>query len=334
MRTRSLGSAGLTVSSLGLGCMGFSQAYGPADDDESVATIRAALDLGVTMLDTAMSYGRGHNEELVGRAIAGRREQVVLATKFGIVRGEDGSVRVDGRPENVRGYCEATLARLGVDHIDLYYQHRIDPDVPIEDTVGAMADLVDEGKVGYLGLSEANVEELDRAVAVHPISALQCEWSLWWREVEDDVVPAARRLGIGLVAYSPLGRGFLTGAVTTGDFGADDFRRNDPRFAGAELARNQAIVEEVGRLASARGVTSAQLTLAWLLAQGEDVVPIPGTRRRARLEENAAAAAIELTPQDLEQLQAIAPRTAWAGDRQSFAARGTTRTPPDRSPHE
>ncbi len=332
MRTRSLGSAGLTVSSLGLGCMGFSQAYGPADDDESVATIRAALDLGVTMLDTAMSYGRGHNEELVGRAIAGRRAQVILATKFGIVRGQDGSVRVDGRPENVRGYCEASLARIGVEHIDLYYQHRIDPDVPIEETVGAMAELVDEGKVGYLGLSEASVEELDRAVTVHPISALQCEWSLWWREVEDDVVPAARRLGVGLVAYSPLGRGFLAGSVTTTEFGADDFRRNDPRFAGAELARNEAVVAEVGRLASARGVTPAQLTLAWLLAQGEDVVPIPGTRRRARLEENAAAADIELSPQDLDQLQAIAPRTAWAGDRQSFAARGTTRTPLDPDP--
>lgn len=233
MKIRKLGSQGLAVSSLGLGCMGFSQAYGPADDDESVATVRHAIDVGVTLLDTAMSYGHGHNERLIGQAIADRREQVVLATKFGIVRGEDGALRVDGRPEHVRGYCEASLGRLGVDHIDLYYQHRIDPEVPIEETVGAMAELVNEGKVRYLGLSEASADELERAVAVHPISALQSEWSLWWREVENDIVPTARRLGIGLVTYSPLGRGFLTGSVNTDTFGAGDFRRNDPRFAGA-----------------------------------------------------------------------------------------------------
>ncbi len=327
MKTRILGPAGLTVSSLGLGCMGFSQAYGLADDDESVATVRRAIELGVTFLDTAMSYGRGHNEQLVGRAIAGRREHVVVATKFGIVRGEDGGVRVDGRPENVRGYCEASLARLGVEYIDLYYQHRVDLDVPIEETVGAMAELVDQGKVRYLGLSEASADELERGAAVHPISALQCEWSLWWREAEDDVVPAARRLGIGLVAYSPLGRGFLTGTVKTNEFSVDDFRRNDPRFVGTELARNQTIVEEVARLAVAHGVTPAQLTLAWLLGQGEDVVPIPGTRRRERLEENARAAMLELSPDDLDRLQTVAPRTAWAGDRQSFAAHGTVRTP-------
>ncbi len=327
MKIRELGPAGLVVSSLGLGCMGFSQAYGPADDDESEATVRHAIDVGVTLLDTAMSYGRGHNEQLIGRAIAGRREQVVLATKFGIVRGDDGAVRVDGRPENVRGYCEASLARLGIDHIDLYYQHRIDPDVPIEETVGAMAGLVDEGKVRYLGLSEASADELERAVAVHPISALQCEWSLWWREVEDDIVPTARRLGVGLVAYSPLGRGFLTGAVTTQTFSGDDFRRDDPRFIGAALARNQAVVDEVGRLSGARGVTPAQLTLAWLLAQGDDVVPIPGTRRLKRLDENAAATALELSADELDRLQAVAPRTVWAGDRRSFAAHGTTRTP-------
>lgn len=327
MKTRTLGPAGLSVSALGLGCMGFSQGYGPADDEESVATVRRAIDLGVTLLDTAMSYGRGHSEQLVGRAIAGRRDQVVLATKFGIVRGADGGVRVDGRPENIRGYCEASLTRLGVEHIDLYYQHRIDPDVPIEDTVGAMAELVDAGKVGYLGLSEATADELERAVAVHPISAVQSEWSLWWRELEDDVVPAARRLGVGLVPYSPLGRGFLTGAVSTAAFGAEDFRRNDPRFAGADLARNQAVVDEVGRLAAAAGVTPAQLTLAWLLAQGDDVVPIPGTRRRERLEENAAAADLELSPETLGRLQELAPRAAWAGDRQSFAAHRTTRTP-------
>jgi len=307
--------------------MGFSQAYGLADDDESVATVRRAIELGVTFLDTAMSYGRGHNEQLVGRAIAGRREHVVVATKFGIVRGEDGGVRVDGRPENVRGYCEASLARLGVEHIDLYYQHRVDPNIPIEETVGAMAELVDQGKVRYLGLSEASADELERAAAVHPISALQCEWSLWWREAEDDVVPAARRLGIGLVAYSPLGRGFLTGTVKTNEFSVDDFRRNDPRFVGTEFTRNQTIVEEVARLAVAHGVTPAQLTLAWLLGQGEDVVPIPGTRRRERLEENARAAMLELSPDDLDRLQTVAPRTAWAGDRQSFAAHGTVRTP-------
>jgi aryl-alcohol dehydrogenase-like predicted oxidoreductase len=306
--------------------MGFSQAYGPADDDDSVATVRHAIDVGVTLLDTAMSYGRGHNERLLGRAIADRHEQVVLATKFGIVRGDDGAVRVDGRPGHVRRYCEASLTRLGVDHIDLYYQHRIDPAVPIEETVGAMAELVGEGKVRYLGLSEASADELERAAAVHPISALQCEWSLWWREVENDIVPTARRLGIGLVAYSPLGRGFLTGSVNTDTFGADDFRRNDPRFEGTELARNQAVVDEVKRMADERGLTPAQLTLAWLLAQGDDVVPIPGTRRQDRLDENVAAASFELSKDDLDRLEAVAPREAWAGDRQSFAAHGTTRT--------
>lgn len=328
MKIRKLGPAGLAVSSLGLGCMGFSQGYGPADDDESVAAVRHAIDVGVTLLDTAMSYGRGHNERLIGRAIADRREQVVLATKFGIVRGKGGAVRVDARPENIPGYCEASLARLGVDHIDLYYQHRIDPDVPIEESVGAMAALVDQGKVRYLGLSEASADELERAASVHPISALQCEWSLWWREVEDDIVPAARRLGIGLVAYSPLGRGFLTGAVKPDTLSADDYRHGDPRFTGAELARNQAIVDEVGRLARARGVTSAQLTLAWLLAQGGDVVPIPGTPRRERLAENAVAAELELSPADLDRLNAVAPREAWAGDRRSFAAHGTIRSHP------
>jgi len=315
------------MSSLGLGCMGFSQGYGPADDDESVATMQRALDLGVTLLDTAMSYGRGHNEILVGRAIAGRREHAVVATKFGIVRDDDGAVRVDGRPEHVRGYCEASLARLRTDHIDLYYQHRIDPEVPIEETVGAMSDLVAEGKVAHLGLSEANADELERAAGTHPISALQCEWSLWWREVEDDVVPAARRLGVGLVAYSPLGRGFLTGTVATDEFEAEDFRNGDPRFAGQALTRNQATIDELRRMAGERGVTTAQLTLAWLLAQGDDVVPIPGTRRIARLEENVAAATVQLTPDDVDRLATVAPRTAWSGDRQAFAARNMTRSP-------
>jgi aryl-alcohol dehydrogenase-like predicted oxidoreductase len=323
--SRPLGGSGLSVSAIGLGCMGLSQGYGPADDEESVATLHAALDLGVTLLDTAMSYGRGHNEELIGRAIAGRRDQVVLASKFGIVRGEDG-VRVDGRPEHVRGFCEASLTRLGVEHIDLYYLHRIDPEVPVEETVGAMAELVADGSVGHLGISEANVEQLERAVAAHPISALQCEWSLFWREVEDDVVPAARRLGVGLVPYSPLGRGMLTGALPAGGFGDGDFRANDPRFQGENLARNLALVTAVRRLADERGSTAGQLALAWLLAQGQDVVPIPGTRRRERLAENAAAAEIELSAADLEQLETVAPRAAWTGDRQSFAAHGTTRT--------
>ncbi len=315
------------MSAVGLGCMGLSQAYGPADDEESIATLHRALDLGVSLLDTAMSYGRGQNEQLVGRAIAGRREQVVLATKFGIIRGEDG-VRLDGRPEHVRGYCEDSLTRLGVDVIDLYYLHRVDPDVPVADTVGAMAELVAQGKVRHLGLSEANVGQLEQAAAVHPIAALQCEWSLFWREPEDDVIPAARRLGIGLVPYSPLGRGMLTGALPTGGFAADDFRANDPRFAGAELASNLALVDAVRQLATERGVTPGQLALGWLLAQGADVVPIPGTRRQQRVEENAAAASLELSAADLARLDQVAPRAAWAGDRQSFAAHGTVRTSP------
>ncbi|MGN6790751.1 MAG: aldo/keto reductase [Streptosporangiaceae bacterium] len=324
--SRVLGSAGLAVPAIGLGCMGFSQAYGPADDEASIATIRRAIDLGAGLLDTAMSYGAGHNEELVGRAIQGRRDQVVLATKFGIIRGKDRSVRIDGRPENVRGYCEASLRRLGVGHIDLYYQHRIDPEVPVEETIGAMAALVDEGNVRYLGVSEATPDELARAFAVHPVTAVQCEWSLWWREVEDDVVPAARRLGIGIVAYSPLGRGFLTGAVATDGFGAEDFRRHDPRFTGADLTRNEAALDAVGALAAKRGASQAQLTLAWLLAQGKDVVAIPGTRRQRRVQENVAAAALELSSADLDRIEQIAPRSAWAGDRQSFAARHTVRS--------
>jgi len=324
MRQRHLGPANLLCSAVGLGCMGLSQAYGPADDDESTGTIRRALDLGVTMLDTAMSYGAGHNERLVGAAITGRRDQAVVATKFGIVRDENG-VRLDGRPEHVRGYCEASLGRLGVETIDLYYLHRIDPDVPVADTVGAMADLVAEGKVRHLGLSEANVGQLEQAAAVHPITALQMEWSLFWREPEDDVIPAARRLGIGLVPYSPLGRGMLTGALPTGGFSADDFRNADPRFAGDALPANLALVDAVAALAAERGLTAGQMALAWLLAQGPDIVPIPGTRRRERLEQNAAAAAVELSPADLARLDDIAPRRAWAGDRQSFAAHGIMR---------
>ncbi len=327
METRTLGRQGLTVSAIGLGCMGLSQAYGPADDEESIATVHRAIEVGVTLLDTAMSYGAGHNEELIGRAITGRRDQVVLASKAGILRDEHG-VHVDAHPDRIRGYCEASLARLGVDHLDLYYLHRVDPAVPVEESIGAMAELVEQGKVRYLGLSEASVEDLERAAATHPISALQSEWSLWWREIEDDVVPAARRLGVGLVPYSPLGRGFLTGtlsAAAADGFDTDDLRRGDPRFHGESIQRNQAIVGEVSRLAAERGVTPGQLALAWLLAQGEDVVPIPGTKRANRAEENAAAADVDLTPADLDRLHAVAPRSAWAGDRHSFAAYRTSR---------
>jgi aryl-alcohol dehydrogenase-like predicted oxidoreductase len=304
--------------------MGFSQAYGPADDDESVAAIRTAVDSGITLLDTAMSYGRGHNESLVGRAIAGRRDQVVVATKFGIVRTGSGT-HVDARPSRVREFCDASLQRLGVDVIDLYYLHRIDPSVPVADTVGAMASLVAAGKVRQLGLSEANPAQLAQAAAVHPIAAVEFEWSLSWREPEDDVVPAARQLGIGLVPYSPLGRGLLTGALPAGTFAAGDFRAGDPRFAGTSLSANLALVEALSRVAAARGVTTGQLALAWLLAQGPDVVPIPGSRRPARIVENAAASAVVLTPDDLAALEAAAGRQAWRGDRRSFAAYGVTR---------
>jgi aryl-alcohol dehydrogenase-like predicted oxidoreductase len=322
MRTQHLGD--LTTSAIGLGCMGYSQAYGPADDEESIRAVRDALDAGVTLVDTAMSYGSGHNERLVGRAVAGRRDQVVLATKFGIVRGPDG-VHLDGRPEHVRGYCEASLQRLGADVIDLYYLHRVDPEVPIADTVGAMADLVTAGKVRHLGVSEVNPDQLARAAAVHPIAAVELEWSLSWREPEDDVVPAARERGIGVVAYSPLGRGLLTGALPDGAFGAGDFRAGDPRFAGENLDRNLALVAELRRLAEARGATLGQLALAWLTAQGSDVVPIPGSRSRARVAENAAAGDLVLDADDLAALERAAPRSAWRGDRRSFAAHGTKR---------
>ncbi|MEU4244618.1 aldo/keto reductase [Actinoplanes sp. NPDC026619] len=316
MEQRRLGA--LTTSAIGLGCMGFSQAYGPADDEESIGVIRDALDHGITLIDTAMSYGQGHNERLVGQAIAGRREDVVLATKFGIVRGE-GGVRVDGRPENVRGYCDASLQRLGVDVIDLYYLHRVDPQVPIGETIGAMADLVTTGKVRHLGVSEVNPAQLEQAVAAYPIAAVEFEWSLAWREPEDDVVPAARRLGVGLVPYSPLGRGLLTGALPAGPFPEGDFRRTDPRFGEEHLTANLDLVQALAKAAEERGVTPGQMALAWLLAQGDDVVPIPGTRNRKRLAENAAAAGIEVGP------VAVVPREAWRGDRTSFAAHGTTR---------
>ena len=327
METRSLGPDGLLVSAVGLGCMGFSQGYGPGGGDDAVAVIRAAIDRGVTFLDTAVSYGSGHNEELVGRAIAGRREQVVLASKFGIVR-DPGGVRLDGAPEHVRGYCEQSLRRLGVDCLDLYYLHRIDPAVPIGETMGAMAELVADGKVRHLGLSECDAGQLAQAAAVHPVTAVQLEWSLTWREAEDDVIPAARRAGAGIVPYSPLGRGMLTGALPAGGFAPGDFRAGDPRFSGDHLDGNLALVAAIRELAAGHGISPGQLALAWLLAQGPDVVPIPGTRRAARLAENAAAAGVRLSPADLARLEEVAPRDAWGGDRRSFAAHGTERTSP------
>ncbi|MDT0277671.1 aldo/keto reductase [Blastococcus goldschmidtiae] len=318
--TRSLG--GLTVSALGLGCMGMSQSYGTADRSESLATIHRALDLGVTLLDTSDVYGSGHNEELVGEAIAGRRDEVQLATKFAISRDERGRMRIDGRPENVRACAEASLRRLGVDVIDLYYQHRVDAKVPIEDTVGAMAELVQEGKVRHLGLSEASAASIRRAVAVHPIAALQSEWSLWTRDLEgggaggESVLGVAREHGIGIVPFSPLGRGFLTGAITSpDDFDDDDFRKNQPRFQGEAFQANLLLVEAVRELATEKGVSPGQLALAWVMAQGEDVVPIPGTKRRSYLEENAGATAVQLTADDLARLDAIAPPGAAEGSR-------------------
>src|SRR5713226_6543980 len=320
--TRVLGQQGLIVSALGLGCMGMSQSYGPADEQESIATIHRAIELGMFFLDTANVYGDGHNERLVGRAIADRRDQVILATKFGLKR-DDGSLDTSGHPAYVKACCDESLARLGVEYIDLYYQHRVDPDVPIEETVGAMAELVQAGKVRYLGLSEASVDSLERAAATYPITALQSEWSLWTRDLEDAVLPAARRLGIGIVPYSPLGRGFLTGQITSpDDFAPDDFRRTSPRFQGENFQRNLDLVAEVRRLAEEKHVTAGQLALAWLLAQGEDVVPIPGTKRRVNLEQNAGACAIHLSPEDLQRLEAITPKGAWAGARYANVNQG------------
>jgi aryl-alcohol dehydrogenase-like predicted oxidoreductase len=313
VQERKLGSDGLTVSALGLGCMGMSEFYGRRDDDESIATIHRALELGVTLLDTADVYGPHTNEELVGRAIAGRRDQVVLATKFGIVRDpRDATARaISGRPEYVRRSCDASLRRLGVDHVDLYYQHRVDPETPIEETVGAMAALVHEGKVRFIGLSEAGPATIRRANAVHPIAAVQSEYSLWSRDIEDDVIPTLRDLRIGLVAYSPLGRGFLSGAIKSiDDLAEDDYRRYSPRFEGDNFQKNLVLVERVEELAAEKGVTPSQLALAWVLRRGEDIVPIPGTKRRPYLEENVGAVEVELSAEELDRIAAALPEPA------------------------
>ncbi|MEO2216308.1 aldo/keto reductase [Chromobacterium vaccinii] len=308
MQKRTLGRDGPQVSALGLGCMGMSAFYGPHDDAESLATLDAALDLGVNFLDTADMYGPHTNEQLLAKLLARRRGEVVLATKFGIVMDPADPAKrgVNGRPEYVRASCEGSLKRLGVDHIDLYYQHRIDPDVPIEETVGAMADLVKAGKVRWLGLSEASAATLRRAAAVHPIHALQSEYSLWTRDPEDGVLAACRELGIGFVAYSPLGRGFLTGAIKSpDDFAADDFRRGNPRFQGENFQRNLQLVDKVRALAAAKGCSPAQLALAWLLAQGQDIVAIPGARKQANLRDNLGALSIELEARDLTALDSV-----------------------------
>ena len=317
MKQRTLGKQGLTVPAPGLGCMGMSEFYGARDDQESIATIHRALDLGVTLLDTADMYGCGENERLVGRAIKDRRREVILATKFGNVRDKRGNfLGVSGRPEYVRACCDASLRRLGVDVIDLYYQHRVDPQVPIEETVGAMSELVRTGKVHCLGLSEAAPATIRRAMKVHPISALQTEYSLWTRDVEAEILPVCRELGIGFVAYSPLGRGFLTAKFKKpGDLPPDDWRRNNPRFQGGNFERNLKLAERIEALAQRKKCTAAQLALAWVLAQGDDIVPIPGTKRRNYLEENVAASNIELTPADLEEISAAAPPGAAAGMR-------------------
>ncbi len=316
---RNLGSQGLMVSELGLGCMGMSEFYGTPDEDESIATIHRAIELGVTFLDTADMYGPFTNERLVGRAIADRRDQVTLATKFGNERTEDGTrLGVNGRPEYVHKACDASLERLGVDHIDLYYQHRVDPATPVEETWGAMRELVEAGKVRYLGISEASPETIRRAHEVHSISALQTEYSLWSRDVEDEILPTVRELGIGFVAYSPLGRGFLTGQIQRfEDLPEGDYRRSSPRFQGENFRKNLELVDRVKEIANENGVAASQLALAWLLHRGEDIVPIPGTKRREYLEENVAAVGVTLTDEELERIAEAAPRGATSGERYS-----------------
>jgi aryl-alcohol dehydrogenase-like predicted oxidoreductase len=317
MKTRRLGTQGLIVSAQGLGCMGMSDFYGERDEAESVATVHRALELGVNFLDTADMYGPFTNEQLVGKALQGKRDNVVLATKFGIQRSDDPAFRgINGRPEYVKQACDASLQRLGVSHIDLYYQHRVDQSVPIEETVGAMSELVQSGKVRFLGLSEAGPQTIRRAHAVHPISAVQTEYSLWSRDPEDDILPAVRELGIGFVAYSPLGRGFLTGQIKSfDDLDADDYRRESPRFQGENFDKNLQLVERIGDIAREKGITPAQLALAWVLAQGEDIVPIPGTKRRKYLEENIAGTDVELTAEDLSRIDELMPQGAASGGR-------------------
>jgi aryl-alcohol dehydrogenase-like predicted oxidoreductase len=324
MQHRKLGTQGLDSSAMGLGCMGMSEFYGDrSDHGESVATIHRALELGVNFLDTADMYGPHTNEQLVGKAINGKRDQFVIATKFGLVRDANDPLKrgVNGRPEYVRASVEGSLKRLGIDTIDLYYQHRVDTNTPIEDTVGAMADLVRQGKIRYIGLSEAGPETLRRACAVHPISALQTEYSLWSREPEDEIIPACRALGIGFVPYAPLGRGFLTGAIKSiEDIRSDDFRRTSPRFQGENFEKNLELVRHIGALAAEKGCTPSQLALAWVLAQGDDMVPIPGTKRRQFLEENVGAIRVTLTRADLERIDEIAPKGVAAGDRYAAAS--------------
>lgn len=317
MRTRELGRSGLEVPMVGLGCMGMSDFYGPSDEARSIATLEHALDVGVRFWDTSDMYGPFTNERLLAKVLARRRDEVVLATKFGVMRGEDGAWRgINGRPEYVHQACDASLARLGVDHIDLYYQHRVDPEVPIEETVGAMAELVTAGKVRHLGLSEAGPATLRRAAAVHPIAALQSELSLWSRDVEDEVLPTCRELGIGFVAYSPLGRGFLSGAISSlDDLAPDDWRRNMPRFQGDNFVLNLRLVERVQELAAAKGCTPSQLALAWVLLQGPHVVAIPGTRKPERVDENAAAAEVALSAADLARIDEVIPRDLVTGTR-------------------
>jgi aryl-alcohol dehydrogenase-like predicted oxidoreductase len=322
MKKRKLGNEGLEVSSIGLGCMGMSDFYAGQDDEESIKTIHRALELGVTLLDTADMYGVGKNEKLVGSAIMDRRDNIIIATKFGNVRGDDGSfLGVNGRPEYVKQACEASLKRLGFDYIDLYYQHRVDPDTPIEETIGAMADLVKEGKIRYIGMSEAAPNTIRAAHKVHPITALQTEYSLWSREVEDEILPTIRELGIGFVAYSPLGRGFLTGQIQKfEDLTEDDYRRFSPRFQGENFNKNIDLVKKIKEIAEEKGCQASQLALAWILAQGEDIVPIPGTKRRKYLEENIESVNIELTEEDIARINQVAPPGAAAGQRYNEAS--------------